>query len=31
MTGEGARHWLMELLLVESWFGVWLALFGLAA
>lgn len=25
------RHWLMELLLVESWSGVWLALFGLAA
>ena len=24
-------HWLMQLLLVDSWAGVWLALFGLAA
>jgi len=24
-------HWLMELLLVDNWAGVWLALFGLAA
>ena len=24
-------HWLMRLLLVDSWAGVWLALFGLAA
>ena len=25
------RHWLMELLLVDDWFGVGLAVFGLAA
>lgn len=25
------RHWLMELLLVDDWFGVGLALFGLTA
>lgn len=25
------QHWLMELLLVDDWFGVWLAAFGLAA
>ena len=24
-------HWLMDMLLVDSWWGVWLALFGLAA
>jgi len=24
-------HWLMRTLLVDSWFGVWLALFGLLA
>ena len=24
-------HWLMNLLLVDSWWGVWLALFGLLA
>lgn len=24
-------HWLMRLLLVDSWWGVWLAIFGLAA
>lgn len=24
-------HWLMRLLLVDSWAGVWLAIFGLAA
>ncbi|WP_118137880.1 lipid-A-disaccharide synthase N-terminal domain-containing protein [Oceanicella sp. SM1341] len=26
-----APHWLMRLLLVDSWWGVWLALFGLLA
>lgn len=25
------RHWVMEMLLVEDWFGVGLAVFGLAA
>lgn len=25
------RHWLMHVLLVEDWYGVWLALFGLVA
>jgi len=24
-------HWLMKALLVDSWFGVWLAIFGLLA
>lgn len=24
-------HWLMSLLLVETWWGVWLAIFGLGA
>lgn len=28
---ETPSHWLMELLLVDTWPGVWLALFGLAA
>lgn len=28
---EQSPHWLMELLLVDSWAGVWLAVFGLAA
>ncbi|MEL6677430.1 MAG: lipid-A-disaccharide synthase N-terminal domain-containing protein [Pseudomonadota bacterium] len=28
---EPARHWAMELLLVDSWAGVWLAVFGLTA
>ncbi len=28
---EGDAHWLMRLLLVDSWWGVWLAIFGLAA
>lgn len=30
MSGTGT-HWLMQLLLVDNWAGVWLALFGLAA
>jgi lipid-A-disaccharide synthase-like uncharacterized protein len=30
LTGS-ETHWLMELLLVDSWFGVWLALFGISA
>lgn len=25
------RHWLMQVLLVDDWAGVWLAVFGLAA
>ena len=28
---DDAPHWLMQALLVDSWWGVWLALFGLAA
>lgn len=28
---EETTHWLMRLLLVDSWWGVWLAIFGLAA
>lgn len=28
---DQATHWLMKTLLVDSWFGVWLALFGLSA
>ena len=28
---EDAPHWMMRLLLVDSWWGVWLAVFGLAA
>jgi len=28
---DAAAHWLMKLLLVDSWAGVWLAIFGLAA
>jgi len=28
---EEESSWLMDALLVDSWFGVWLALFGLAA
>ncbi|MFK7945149.1 MAG: lipid-A-disaccharide synthase N-terminal domain-containing protein [Paracoccaceae bacterium] len=28
---EDAPHWLMQALLVDSWWGVWLAIFGLAA
>lgn len=28
---EGEIHWLMRVLLVDSWWGVWLAMFGLAA
>ena len=28
---EGEAHWLMRLLLVDSWPRVWLAIFGLAA
>ncbi len=26
-----ATHWLMKTLLVDNWFGVWLAIFGLCA
>ncbi len=28
---DQAAHWLMRTLLVDSWYGVWLALFGLSA
>ena len=30
MSGE-AKHWLMQVLLVDDWFGVGLAVFGIIA